>query len=107
MRISTCSTCGFQWETGSNGGHSCTDTLEETIACLRAQLVGLNWISVSDDLPGDEHIVLITNARWSEPVIRGYHSDGIWRTDNGYPDTEPPTHWMPLPEPPEESEVQP
>jgi hypothetical protein len=27
----SCSTCGYQWEHGQNGSHSCITTLQETI----------------------------------------------------------------------------
>jgi len=72
------------------------------------------WTEIGDELPDDELTVLITNDRWSDPVDFGYHAEGVWHSSTGFPlntplgkpnpnhhpETEPPTHWMHLPEPP-------
>jgi hypothetical protein len=42
--ISTCCTCGHSWRTGTNGSHSCVDTL---IKAARAALEALEGQSVA------------------------------------------------------------
>ena len=62
------------------------------------------WVSVKDRLPEIGQKCLIANR---EIVVRGWlRPDGVWKT--GVSSDEiwskfslyPPTHWMPLPEPP-------
>lgn len=68
----------------------------------------MNWIKCSDRLPGNEYSVLI----WHESQITfgAYSHDEGWISydvEDGeikYELEEPPTHWMPLPEPPKEEE---
>lgn len=64
------------------------------------------WIPVTERLPEIGRKCLITNR---EIVVRGWlRPDGVWKT--GVSSDEiwskfslyPPTHWMPLPEPPKE-----
>lgn len=62
----------------------------------------MKWINVKDELPKDnkEYMTIDkysykTFARWYESVIR-------WRGRSG--ETIKPTHWMPLPKPPEETD---
>jgi len=54
------------------------------------------WISVKDELPGDEY-VLCYQSRPSNPIQVGFRSShsGYW-----FPNLYEVTHWMPLPEPP-------
>lgn len=33
-KISKCCTCGYEWETGTNGSHSCSGKLRATIRIL-------------------------------------------------------------------------
>lgn len=63
------------------------------------------WISVEDALPGTER-VLVTNGEF---VKEGYRRpDGVWKYGKEEHmrwerlSCHPVTHWMPLPEPPEE-----
>ena len=56
------------------------------------------WISVTDRLPEDEEYVLIFTAGGS--VLLGFYDSDGWDTLEGY--LREVTHWMPLPEAPEE-----
>ena len=75
------------------------------VAALREQ-EERRWIPVTDRLPEIGRKCLIANR---EIVVRGWlRPDGVWKT--GVSSDEiwskfslyPPTHWMPLPEPPKE-----
>lgn len=64
----------------------------------------MEWIRTKDRLPEVGEKCLITNG---ETVMRGYlRPDGVWKTGANSDDLwervslYPPTHWMPLPEPP-------
>lgn len=61
------------------------------------------WISVKDRLPDDTGYVLAWSPRYQEVVIAWYsEEEDFWRTED---DLAPfPSHWMPLPEPPKETE---
>ena len=60
------------------------------------------WISVKERLPESEKESVLIALRWGGVDI-GWCEDGRWRSEfvNEYEDGEV-THWMPLPEPPEE-----
>ncbi len=34
MSISKCCSCGYRWETGTNGSHSCANELRKILDCL-------------------------------------------------------------------------
>lgn len=64
------------------------------------------WIPVTERLPEIGRKCLIANR---EIVVRGWlRPDGVWKTGVSSDDIWskfslcPPTHWMPLPEPPKE-----
>lgn len=59
-----------------------------------------NWNHVDQDLPDDDMIVLIVAPELSDPVWLGYLEDGVWRTVEG--GHCHPTHWMDLPEEPDD-----
>lgn len=63
----------------------------------------MEWISVKDRLPEDTGYVLAWSPRYQEVVIAWYsEEEDFWRTED---DLAPfPSHWMPLPEPPKETE---
>jgi hypothetical protein len=81
-------------------------------ACLMLQLCSLfeeRWISVSERLPGaNERVLIFCPLLEPEEIIgatllkASLPSGGAWSCDDGQllGETEP-THWMPLPEPPE------
>ena len=81
------------------------DALDLAIAAIREQ-EQRRWIPVAERLPDIGRKCLIANR---EIVVRGWRRpDGVWKT--GVSSDEiwskfslyPPTHWMPLPEPPKE-----
>lgn len=59
------------------------------------------WISVEERLPEDGQRVLVCSL-YDLQNIGWLLGDGRWQIKTSYPDT--PTHWMPLPEPPEVEE---
>ena len=59
------------------------------------------WISVKDRLPEKQQRVIVRCETVGTTV--GWIMFGKWATDLG-PDCGSVTHWMPLPEPPEEVE---
>lgn len=71
----------------------------------------MNWIKTSEQMPLEGRPVLTyvaSDPRGPEtnPIVEAYYRDGIWRLTDLLDDRPmfPPTHWMPLPEPPEEKE---
>lgn len=58
------------------------------------------WISVEDRMPENNDYVLAWSPRYGQVVIAWYYNeDGLWRTEDNFAPF--PSHWMPLPEPPE------
>ena len=58
------------------------------------------WTSVIDRMPAnDDHVLCCTRtSKGRQNVVIGYYMDGMWRCGMN----SNVTHWMPLPEPPEE-----
>lgn len=82
-----------------------SDACVLAVAALREQ-ENLRWIPVAERLPDIGRKCLIANR---EIVVRGWRRpDGVWKTGVSSDEVwskfslHPPTHWMPLPEPPEE-----
>ena len=50
MLMSKCCTCGYEWQTGLTGNHSCSKYLKIEIERLKKLS---EWISVDDHLPED------------------------------------------------------
>lgn len=91
-------------ETSTAHSHEIVVNLDEAIAALREQAES-PWISVEDSLPEERQAVIaarITPDGVQEAICCIYYKDGfpvaMWGVKN------PITHWMPLPQPPQESE---
>ena len=67
---------------------------------LAVNKVGSPWISAEERLPEtDDHVLCCTRTKkGTANVVVGYYMDGLWRCGMN----SNVTHWMPLPEPPEE-----
>ena len=81
-------------------------TLSEMNRILMEEVVKLmpEWISTKDRLPEDtDRFYLAYMPRYHEYIIAEHEGDGVWadRADLANV-TGDVTHWMPLPEPPEE-----
>lgn len=72
----------------------------EAIEQLRAQQP--RWISVGERLPEDDGYVLCHCNDGSSDIVCMYHGDGDFVTPDLDCYTGIVTHWMPLPQPPEE-----
>ena len=77
------------------------DVLAEYISELEARIP--QWISVKDRLPEDDEMKLITLWDCNSMRMAYYYEQELWIC-NGVDVTGFVTHWMPLPEPPEENE---
>ena len=67
----------------------------------------VGWISVKDELPKPSKMVLFTGKTcYGTQLIaqRGWYDGTFWHrdTEEAIYSSTPVTHWMPLPEPPEE-----
>lgn len=47
-KISKCCSCGYEWPTGSHGGHSCSQVLRQKINILENEKI--NLINIINDL---------------------------------------------------------
>ena len=81
------------------------EALSMAVTALREQ-EERRWIPVTERLPDIGRKCLIANR---EIVARGWlRPDGVWKTGVSSDEVwskfslHPPTHWMPLPEPPKE-----
>lgn len=100
-----CQGCGYEYNCGL---HGCAVICEAAARLeeLRERVQGPRWISVKDRLPGPWEDVLVRHRGNATTKPRANISCRIkGRTDFVCDDVfGPVTHWMPLPEPPEEVE---
>ena len=65
------------------------------------------WISVKDRFPeaGQQVVALRANKSWDRAEFAPLYFDGLpaWYLPEGPTTLDVVTHWMPLPEPPEET----
>ena len=59
------------------------------------------WISVKEMFPKHKQVVLAYVDPCLE-IVQWNEADGLWDADAGWFKLDSVTHWMPLPEPPEE-----
>ncbi len=76
-------------------------------ACLTAELAELRtrWIPVSERLPKRDGFYLVLE---NVNQVAGYYhwcKQFGWNTDGGRINIQSVTHWMPLPEPPEDTDA--
>ena len=90
-----------------NGGEEAVRAVQEYLDLRQSMVEQVSdtfagvqkWISVSDRMPEDGKVVLAWNRN---RAVFGYARDGQWiDTLYGWVVPNGPTHWMPLPEPPE------
>ena len=63
------------------------------------------WISVEERLPEPDVFVLVGYKRYDHVFEGCYLEDEKYWCDREYSYIAPPSHWMPLPEPPKEPEA--
>ena len=91
-----CDHCGAEWT------YDETDTLTDN--AMRALWEKIpRWIPVTERLP-DEYEVVMVGWAGRRDIGKGYLFNGKWHDPLAcMPDVNQPTHWMPLPAPPETS----
>ena len=58
-----------------------------------------SWISVNEQMPSEETMVLVSNSKSKEVTI-AYYVGECWLNERHYELNAIVTHWQPLPEPP-------
>ena len=107
MRLIDADALWHDMETAEWYNNADRDEVAESLV-LSSPTIG-GWISVEDRLPETRHAVLVYTPHHKNIWAASMHEDGnwyIWSTGGKVlldPDWNGPiTHWMPLPEPPEE-----
>ena len=94
--------------------HSCYSDIEDELATLRAKLEQYRWIPVTERLPASKGFYLVTYANEIDKEAIEYYWTGYWwvcddmdvdeRLDRiGQINHDAVTHWMPLPQPPQDA----
>lgn len=94
------------WDECERKHEDCDYTCSSIAPIVNAPTVG-GWISVKDAMPKTGYVYLITlNSPATMPkTMEAYlRHDGTWWRGSVSLMSEYVTHWMPLPEPPEEEE---
>ena len=88
------------------GGNCTEDLLSDALALLKEQETFDGWISVKDRLPEDEtEVIIFVQHKIGWYRVFGWHDEYGWHSsaeEFGDGESDFVTHWMPLPEPPEE-----
>lgn len=63
----------------------------------------IDWLEVADKVPEDGRVVIlaIPQPRGTYRVCTGHLAQGMWYGYDDFPLARDPTHWMPLPDPPD------
>lgn len=77
------------------------DALDFVDDWLDSQTDESRWISVKDGMP-DEFATVLCYYRW-KPIMPDEIKTNVYHGGRWLDDTDRITHWMPLPEPPEEA----
>ena len=81
-------------------------TVRDLIADMSTVPAYGQWIRVEDEKPDTGQYVLVNHKdgvmQCAQYLISGYDDRELWVLDHYYKEQGEITHWMPLPEPPEE-----
>lgn len=85
-----------------HGVDGCTNWDCEPVTRSEARKRLHGWTSVIDRLPAnDDHVLCCTRTKSGmQNIVIGYYMDGMWRCGMN----SNVTHWMPLPDTPEEGD---
>lgn len=111
MSLSTCEICGGHIPLGPDASNRCEICGAGVFAVKIEKNEGgrmqeiILWRKCDDELPPERWFVLTFREGESKSETSCYLGEGEWRSPWGSstatcPAYLPPTHWMPLPEPP-------
>ena len=89
-----------------DGGYGHAHRMNKAIAAYEAALSAAGWVveqgwcSDMSKAPRDK-MLLLGHVAVDAPIV-GYWARGAWRENNGKATVVHPTHWRPLPTPPQE-----
>ena len=89
-----------------DGYDAALNTLLDYIADMPTIPTYGQWIRIEDEKPDTGQYVLVNHKdgvmQCAQYLISGYDDRELWVLDHYYKEQGEITHWMPLPEPPEE-----